>query len=123
MKKIKENKILSLSHSFLIRFLPFDNSAYPQNKFISNVVKHKHFVFSFTSFPLIVNFKFWIVPNSGQGTHMQMFLHRFIGNMVHPGPFLDARPGSVLKWNDTAITGQLFGIYITSKKISEDYEI
>lgn len=60
MKNFKKEKIKRLGHSFLIRFLPFNNSTYSQNKFVSDIIENQHFIFSFSSFPFIVKLKLWI---------------------------------------------------------------
>jgi len=123
MKNLGHKKTKQLSHSFLIWFLPFDNSTNPQNKFVPHIVKYEHFVFSFISLAFIVNFKFWVMSNRRQGTHMQMFFHGLISHMVYPGPFLDTRSRSMFKRNNTTIASQLFGILIPCKEISKNNKI
>lgn len=123
MKKLISKKMKQLSYSFLIRLLPFNHGTNPQDQFVPNIVKHQHFVFSFSSFTFIIDFKFRVMAHCRKSAHMQVFFHGFVSHVVHPGPFLNGRSRGVLKWHDPTIAGQLFGFLISSKEIGKYHKI
>ena len=123
IKKLISKKMKQLSHSFLIRLLPFNHSTNPQNQFVPNIVKHKHFIFPFLSFALIIDFKFWIMAYCRKSAHMQVFFHGFVSHVVHPGSFLNGRARGMLKRDNTTIAGKLFGFLISSKEIGKYHKI
>lgn len=123
MNKVNNSMISVSSDTFLIGPLPFYHGTHPKDKLVSDIVEDKHFVLSFVGLSFIIGLEFRIVPDRGKCAHVQLFFHRLIGHMVHPGAFLDTGTGGVLEGHHTAIAGKLFWSFVPGEKIGEDGEV
>ena len=109
--------ISASSDTFLVGRLPFYHGTDPKYKLVSDIVEDKHFVLSLPGLSFIIGLQFRIVPDRGKCAHVQLFFHRLICHMVHPGTFLDTGTGGVLEGHHATVAGKLFGIFVLGEKL------